>query len=66
MTIELAKSRDSAKGQKLKYVINLDRGLFEYMPTDKDALSGSKCESLRKSYEENIEEPEEDRNENVF
>lgn len=66
MTIELAKSRDSAKGQKLKYFINLDRGLFEYVPTDKDALSGSKCESLRKSYEENIEEPEEDRNENVF
>ena len=32
----LVKSRDSANGKKLKYHINFDKGIFEYIPEEKD------------------------------
>lgn len=54
MTIELGKSRDSANGLKLKYSINLDKGTFEYVPNEKDALEGSKCEDIRKEYDADV------------
>ena len=35
-TLSLVKSRDSANGKKLKYNIDFDKGIFEYIPEEKD------------------------------
>lgn len=51
LTISLVKSRDSSRGQKLKYYVDFDKGTFEYLPNEKDALSGAQSEELRKEYE---------------
>lgn len=37
-TMSLVKSRDSANGKKLKYNINFDKGIFEYIPPEQDAV----------------------------
>ena len=51
LTLSIAKNRDGANGGKLKYSINLDKGIFEYIPNEKDATNGSKCEELEQEYE---------------
>lgn len=51
LTINLTKSRDSMAKQKLKYAIDLDKGVFTYMPNEDDALGGSESDSLRDEYE---------------
>lgn len=40
-TINLVKSRDSANGKKLKYHINFDKGLFEYIPQEEESIKDS-------------------------
>lgn len=40
-TINLVKSRDSANGKKLKYHINFDKGLFEYIPQEQESIKDS-------------------------
>lgn len=61
MTLHLAKCRDSLTGSKLKYAVDLDKGVFSFIPTENDALNGSYCEDLRDEYEFN-----EDYGENAF
>ena len=51
MTMHLAKCRDAGAGNKLKYAIDLDRGVFEFIPNEEDALNGSSCEDLKNEYE---------------
>lgn len=51
LTIHVAKARDATAGSKLKYAIDLDKGVFDFLPIDNDALGGSKCEDLEKEYE---------------
>lgn len=51
LTIHLAKARDATAGSKLKYAIDLDKGVFDFLPIDNDALGGSGCEDLEKEYE---------------
>lgn len=51
LTMSLVKSRDSSRGQKLKYYVDFDKGRFEYLPNEKDALNGNESENLRKEYE---------------
>lgn len=51
LTMLLSKSRDSEKGLRLKYIVDFDKGIFTYMPTERDALNGSQCEALRSEYE---------------
>ena len=51
LTIHLAKSRDSVSGAKLKYSIDLDHGVFAFLPTEDDALGGSGCEDLRAEFD---------------
>lgn len=60
MTFTLVKSRDSSNGQKLKYAINLDKGIFEYIPNEKDATNGSKCQELKNEFEVPSSKNEED------
>ena len=51
LTMHLAKSRDNAAGVKLKYAIDLDKGIFQFVPNEDDALNGSACDELRNEFE---------------
>jgi hypothetical protein len=51
LTIHLAKARDSVSGSKLKYSIDLDHGIFSFLPTEDDALGGSGCDDLRAEFD---------------
>lgn len=51
LTIHIAKARDATAGSKLKYAIDLDKGVFDFLPIDHDALNGSGCEELEREYE---------------
>ena len=56
-TLSLVKSRDSANGKKLKYHINFDKGIFEYIPEETDI----KQELIEDAIKVNVEiETEED------
>ena len=61
MTLHLAKCRDSVTGSKLKYAVDLDKGVFSFIPNEDDALGGNKCEDMRDEYEYH-----EDYGENAF
>lgn len=61
LTMHLAKCRDSLSGSKLKYAIDLDKGVFSFIPNEDDALKGNHCDELRDEYEFN-----EDYGENAF
>ena len=52
MTLNLTKSRDAINGKALKYVVDLDKGLFEFMPSEEDALGGDGCDELANEYGE--------------
>lgn len=51
LTMHLAKARDAGAGSKLKYAIDLDKGIFQFIPNEEDALNGSSCEELRNEFE---------------
>lgn len=51
LTLDLIKSRDSINGKKLQYVVNWDKGIFQYVPSEGDATNGAHCEELEKEYE---------------
>jgi replicative DNA helicase len=51
LTIHLAKARDSVSGSKLKYSIDLDHGIFSFLPAEDDALGGSGCDDLRAEFD---------------
>lgn len=51
LTLHLAKSRDNGAGVKLKYAIDLDKGIFQFIPNEDDALNGSACEELKNEFE---------------
>ena len=51
LTIDVAKSRDSGSGSRLKYAIDFDKGVFQFIPNEDDALSGQGCKELQKEYE---------------
>lgn len=44
MTLTLAKSRDSIAGKKLKYAVDLNTGLFNFIPEDADSTNELKDE----------------------
>lgn len=51
MTLHLSKARDSSGKSKLKYAIDLDKGIFSFLPTEEDALNGSACSNLKNEYD---------------
>lgn len=51
LTLDLIKSRDSVNGKKLQYVVNWDKGTFQYVPSESDATNGAHCEELEREYE---------------
>ena len=56
MTMHLIKSRDSVNMKDLKYSIDLNRGLFIYIPEEDNAIDGQGVEDLRKEFEEDEDE----------
>lgn len=55
MTMHLVKSRDSANMKNISYAINLDKGIFSYLPEDGNALDGAGADELRKEFYEDEE-----------
>lgn len=51
MTMHLGKARDAGAGMKLKYAIDLDKGIFKFIPNEDDGLNGATCEELRNEFE---------------
>lgn len=56
LTMHILKSRDSAVGKKLQYAIDLDKGIFEYLPSGNDANGGKGAEDIRSEYYDEGEE----------
>ena len=52
LTMYLTKSRDSANGKTLKYIINFDKGTMIFVPEETDAMDGAKCEELKNEFED--------------
>lgn len=48
MTLNLAKARDSVNEKKLHYAVDLDRGVFKFLP---DEENPEECNDLRDEYE---------------
>ena len=51
MTMHIAKARDATSGSKLKYAVDLNKGIFDFIPVEDDALNGKGCDDLRDEYE---------------
>lgn len=51
LTMHLAKSRDNGAGVKIKYAIDLDKGIFQFVPNEEDPISSEACEQLRNEFE---------------
>lgn len=51
LTLNLVKSRDSENNRHLKYAINLDRGIFDFIPEEGNALPGEGVQELYEEYE---------------
>ena len=50
--MHLVKSRDSANMKDLSYAVDLNRGIFTYIPTENDALeNGDQIQNLLDEYE---------------
>jgi len=51
--MSLIKSRDSQNNKHISYVVNLNEGIFEYLPEENNAIDGQGTEQLRNEYENN-------------
>lgn len=56
LKINIAKSRDGGDGRHLRYIVDLNHGNFTFLPDEKDATDGAKCEDLKNEYEYDIGE----------
>ena len=52
LTLNLVKCRDAVNGKQLKYAIDLDKGVFTYVPCEVDALDGADCKDLQSEFGE--------------
>ena len=43
MTLTLAKSRDSESGKKLKYAVDLNKGIFDYLSDSEDSITSAEA-----------------------
>ena len=55
LTLYLSKSRDSETNKRLRYAVNLDLGIFKYIPTSEDGVTPEEdIDSLRQEFEEDV------------
>ena len=52
--MHLVKSRDSANMKDLSYAVDFDRGIFQYIPEENNALDGQGANELLEEYEEDM------------
>lgn len=52
LTMHLVKSRDSSNDRDIKYAIDLDKGIFQYIPEEGNAVDGAGVNELREEFEE--------------
>lgn len=52
LTMHIPKARDGARCTKLKYAIDLDKGIFSFLPAEDNVKGEEKCEELRKEFDE--------------
>ena len=57
MSLYIGKARDAAVGKTLKYAIDLDKGIFTFIPTENDATNGAKCQDLKNEFDGYEEAP---------
>ena len=53
ITLNLVKARDSVNGVKLQYAIDLNKGLFTFIPNESDGTGGQSSELLRQEFDSN-------------
>ena len=51
-TINLVKSRDSETNKKIKYCADINKGIFQYLPEEDNALNGEGSEDLAREFGE--------------
>lgn len=51
LTLNIVKSRDSVAGKKLHYALDFDHGVFDFMPTENDAVGGKGADELKKQFD---------------
>jgi hypothetical protein len=51
LSLHLLKSRDSERGNVLKYALDFDKGGYTFIPNETDGMSESKYEEVRDRYE---------------
>lgn len=56
LTLNLVKARDSVNGIKLQYAIDLNKGLFTYIPNESDGTDLASSEALRAEFDASNEE----------
>lgn len=56
MHLHLIKSRDSENNRSITYMIDLNRGMFTYVPETENALDGQGVKELRKEFNEDEED----------
>ena len=52
LTMTLAKARDSGSGQKLRYAVDFNRGVFTYIPSDDKVSDAATLDRLQKEFED--------------
>lgn len=50
LSLYIVKSRDSESGKKLQYALDLDRGIFTYIPAESDAVQGQPSDNIDSEY----------------
>ena len=56
LTMNLVKARDSVNGKKLQYAIDLNKGIFTYIPNSNDARNSEQAEALKQEFDGTNEE----------
>lgn len=49
--LNLVKSRNSVSGKKISYAVDINRGVFKYIPEDGNAVDGEGAEALKQEFE---------------
>lgn len=60
VTLTVGKARNARTGDKLTYAWNINMGILNYLPSEKDALKGESAEALSQQYNDT------DKSSNVF
>lgn len=51
-TLILNKSRDSERDKELKYVWDINHGIWQFLPEETDATGGADCDALKDEYDD--------------